>query len=113
MSRVNELHEQAMELADQALLAKRRGELERSAELAYRAFERESAAAEMVRHDVATEPTRSILYRSAAGLAIECGETEAAFHLISTGLSGEPPAEIADELRDLLQQVHNNASEAM
>lgn len=111
MSRINELHEQAMELADQAFLAKRRGELERSVELAYRAFKLESTAAEMVRHDVAAEPTRSILYRSAASLAIDCGETEAAIHLVATGLSGEPPPEIADELRDLLQQVQNHEAE--
>lgn len=100
-----------MDLADQAFLAKRRGNLEWSVDLAYRALELESAAAEMVRHDVAAEPTRSILYRSAASLAIECGETETALRLIATGLSGDPPPEIADELRDLLQQVQNNEAE--
>lgn len=111
MSRINELHDQAMELADQAFLAKRHGNLEGSVELAHRALKLESTAAEMVRHDVTAEPTRSILYRSAASLAIECGETETALRLIAIGLSGEPPPEIADELRDLLQQVQNNEAE--
>lgn len=111
MSRINELHDQAMDLADQAFLAKRRGNLEGSVDLAYRALELESTAAEMVRHDVAAEPTRSILYRSAASLAVECGETEIALRLIETGLSGDPPSEIADELRNLLQQVQKNEAE--
>jgi hypothetical protein len=51
------------------------------------------------------EPTRSILHRSAANLAFQCGKLRDAEKLIAVGLSGSPPDEIADELRDLYEQV--------
>jgi hypothetical protein len=54
------------------------------------------------------EPTRSVLLRSAASLAIDCGEFREAERLIAAALSGSPPEEIADELRDLLEQVYFN-----
>jgi hypothetical protein len=70
------------------------------------AFERESEAAALVAGDLAMEPTRSILHRSAAALALECGEYRSAERLIATALAGDPPEEIAEELRDLLEQVN-------
>jgi hypothetical protein len=48
------------------------------------------------------EPTRSILHRSAATIAVECSLLREAERLIGRALSGNPPADIADELRDLL-----------
>jgi len=51
------------------------------------------------------EPTRSVLYRSAATLARDCGQHDDAEKLIHRGLSGNPPAAIARELRDLLEEV--------
>jgi hypothetical protein len=47
------------------------------------------------------EPTRSVLFRSAATLALRCGELREAEKLASIGLSGHPPDEIADELREV------------
>ena len=52
------------------------------------------------------EPSRSILHRSAATLAIDCGELKAAERLIATALSGNPPEEIAEELKDLFIQIN-------
>ena len=52
------------------------------------------------------EPTRSVLHRSAASLALECDETREAERLIGRALSGNPPDEIAEELRDLLEDVY-------
>jgi hypothetical protein len=37
---------------------------------------------------------------------MQCGEYREAERLIAMALSGEPPYEIADELRHLLQQVY-------
>jgi hypothetical protein len=54
----------------------------------------------------ALEPTRSVLHRSAPTLALECGALRDAERLIAVALSGDPPAEIAEELRDLLEQVY-------
>jgi hypothetical protein len=79
MSQINELHEQAMDLTDAALVAQREGDQNSANELTHQAFELESAAANLLKDDIAAEPTRSVLYRSAASLA--------------------------DELRDLLDQV--------
>ncbi len=49
--------------------------------------------------------TRSVLYRSAASLAMQCGEFAQAEQLIDAGLQEEPPDESAEELRDLRDQV--------
>jgi hypothetical protein len=46
------------------------------------------------------EPTRSVLHRST--LALECDELREAERLISRVLSGFPPIDIAEELRNLL-----------
>lgn len=51
-------------------------------------------------------PTRSILHRSAASLAVECGEVATAERLIAIALSGNPPQEIAEELKDLFVQIN-------
>jgi hypothetical protein len=56
------------------------------------------------------EPTRSVLHRSAASLAIKCGEYEEAERLIATALNGKPPDDIAAELRDLLKVVKKQGS---
>ncbi|WP_315787762.1 hypothetical protein [Fischerella sp. JS2] len=52
------------------------------------------------------EPTRSVLHCSATSLAIECGEFQIAERLIATALSGNPPQEIAEELKDLFIQIN-------
>ncbi|HEX5271222.1 MAG TPA: hypothetical protein VFW33_12065, partial [Gemmataceae bacterium] len=56
--------------------------------------------------DPSLEPTRSVLHRSAASLALECGEYREAERLIATALAGSPPETIAEELRDLLHRVY-------
>jgi hypothetical protein len=48
------------------------------------------------------EPTHSVLHRSAAVLALECSELREAERLIGRALAGNPPVDIANELRDLL-----------
>lgn len=101
----SEIHREAMELADQAYLARLHGDSDKGKELLRKAFEKEREAANMMISDYDKEPTRSVLYRSAASLAIDCGEVREAERLISSALVGNPPDEIASELRDLLEQV--------
>lgn len=98
------LHRKAMELADEAMLRKLKGESVTG--LLKSAFEAERSAALELVHPSSPEPTRSILFRSAASLALECGEIREAERLIAHGLTGEPPSEIASELRDLLEKVY-------
>lgn len=98
------MHERAMSLADAAMVARMAGDEQTAANLLHSAFEHERDAALSVSSNL--EPTRSILLRSAASLALESSENREAERLIGMALSGEPPEEIADELRDLLEQVY-------
>jgi hypothetical protein len=104
------LHHQAMELVDRAVLARQQGDeiggmdLLRSplAQAKLSAFEQEKLAANLVADQLDFEPTRSVLHRSAASLAVECFQLREAERLIGRALAGNPPPDIADELRDLL-----------
>lgn len=106
MSDVMEIHREAMRFVDHALRLRREGDQHGAREQFRKALDYESRAAAMTAQDLSLEPTRSVLHRSAASLALECGELRAAERLIITGLAGNPPDEIADELRDLLVQVY-------
>ncbi len=106
MSQIQMLHQQAMDLAAAAAVARLRGAIEQAAQLTRQAFEQETQAAALIASNLDAEPTRSVLYRSAASLAIECGELRAAERLIATALSGNPPPEIAEELKDLFIQIN-------
>lgn len=105
MKLASEIHHEAMELADQAYVARLHGDSEKAKELLRKAFEKEREAARLMVDDHDKEPTRSVLHRSAASLAIDCGDIREAERLISLALAGNPPDEIASELRDLLEQV--------
>ena len=93
---------EAMELVDRAVLARQRGDAEAVIKLSRVAFAKERAAADLVANELDLEPTRSILHRSAAVLALECAELRDAERLIGRALAGNPPNDIAEELRDLL-----------
>jgi hypothetical protein len=106
MTRIEELHHEAMRLADQASDLRRKGEEPEADARLRQALEHERRAAALAVPDLALEPTRSVLHRSAATLAWQCGEYREAERLITTALSGTPPETIAEELRDLLLQVY-------
>lgn len=106
MSKINNLHDRAMEFSDQAFFAKREGNMNSAKKFSRQAFELETQAAEMLKNNLDEEPSRSVLYRSAASMAISCEEYRQAEKLIATALSGNPPEEIADELRDLLREAN-------
>jgi hypothetical protein len=105
MKSAGEYHDLSMERADRALAARRQGNSAQAATWFREALTFEQQAAELVAPDLALEPTRSVLHRSAAALAIECGELREAERLIARALTGNPPDEIADELRELWQRV--------
>ena len=100
MQEVETLHREAMELFDQAVLARQRGDEVAVLECSRAAFSKERAAADLVADLVDLEPTRSVLHRSAAVLALECHELRAAERLIGRALAGNPPEDIANELRE-------------
>src|SRR5690348_2422583 len=106
MKEVKTLHRQAMEKTDLALAAKLKGDSEQASILFKEAYQLEAQAANLLATDFSAEPTRSVLFRSAASLALDCNYLPEAEKLVCTALLGEPPFEIAEELRDLLEQVY-------
>jgi tetratricopeptide (TPR) repeat protein len=106
MSQIQELHKQAMDLAEAAFTVKLRGDLAQAIQLYRQALDKESQAAALIADKLDAEPTRSVLHRSAASLAIDCGEFRVAERLIAIALSGNPPQEIAEELKDLFIQIN-------
>jgi len=106
MSQIKELHEKAMYLAEMAVVTRLKGDLERADQLFRQAYESEAKAARLMPDEPLPEPTRSILYRSAASLALDCNEYREAERLIALGLAGQPPEEIAIELRDLFDKAN-------
>ena len=99
------LHEQAMEWADKARFARRAQDDATHDNLMQKAFELEKQAALMIKSEE-SEPTRSVLHRSAASMAYRCKKYREAEWLISRALSGNPPTEIISELRRLSRKVH-------
>ena len=93
-----------MDLAEAALLARRKGQGRKSRKLLRQAFDLEATVATQAVTKGLPEPSRSILLRSAAALALQCEEQTQAEHFAALGLSGTPPTEIAEHLRDLLEQ---------
>ncbi|MEH2015503.1 hypothetical protein [Nostoc sp.] len=113
MNQIQELHKQAMDLAEAAFTAKLRGDLKQANQVSRQAFDKESQAAALIANELDAEPTRSVLHRSAATLAIDCGELQAAERLIAMpaagyayALSGNPPQEIAQELKYLFIKIN-------
>ncbi len=106
MTQVKDLHREAMRFVDEAEAARRQGNVQVAAQRLREAFDHERQAADLVVGNFALEPTRSVLHRSAASLALECGELREAERLIAATLSGDPPEEVAEELRDRLEQVY-------
>ncbi|MCX6366940.1 MAG: hypothetical protein NTX57_09545 [Armatimonadetes bacterium] len=101
-----ELHNRAMALAEEADAQRKAGEDEKADQLLSEAFLLEKEAAMRVMPEQEnSEPSRSVLYRSAASLALECDKVRDAERLIAIALSGNPPEEIAEELRDLWIEV--------
>lgn len=108
IQKLNDLHEQAMEYMDLAFIERRKRNKAKAKEIFRKSFELERAAAKLLENDLDFEPMRAVLYRSAATLAVDCGETEEAKILINIGLSVNAPIEIASELKELLSAIENN-----
>lgn len=104
MSTVRELHDKAMNLSQLAFVAREQGDYEKADALAREAYTFESQAADLIPFDKSSEPTRSIMYLSAASLAYQCKEFHEAQRIVSKGLSGYPPIRIEQELKNLFEK---------
>ena len=104
VKQVSELHRQAMEYTDESFIARGLNERDEYLRLTRLAFEKESAAADLLANED-VEPSRAILHRSAATLAYRCEKYEEAKRLIHRALAGSPPMDIEAELEELLGKV--------
>lgn len=104
MSIVRDLHDQAMEFADRAIRERAYGDAESSLESFEQALELELAA--IAELDTSHGLLWSILHRSAGSLALDCRRFRQAEQIAATALAGEPDPEIAEELRDLIENIY-------
>ncbi|HEV7744078.1 MAG TPA: hypothetical protein VGO56_03690 [Pyrinomonadaceae bacterium] len=95
-----------MDLADSAFSYRRKGDDEQAKRFFLEALELERQAAELLPATEDSEPSRSILYRSAASLAYNGDAFDEAERLIAYGLIGFPPPEIKEELKDLYENIN-------
>ena len=99
------IHRQAMTLAQEGLMAQHRGDAGKANQYFSQAFELEKHAALSLLAAFDQEPTRSVLFRSAATLALDCGLYAEAEKMAAQGLAGNPPEDIAAELRSLYKDI--------
>lgn len=102
---VEELHKKALELADKAFFQRSKAP-KKAVKLFKEAFGFEKEAAFSAQTNNASQLTLSVLLKSAASLALNAQLPREAEKLICLALSEEPPFEIAEELRNLLEEVN-------
>ena len=100
-----EVHFKAMLISQDAFVLAVHGKQDEAIPLYEQAFELERQAALSLLNIENVEPTRSILFRSAAALAMECHRYRDAEKMIGLGLAGNPPEDVAEELRELFDAV--------
>lgn len=103
------IHDSAMKYAQEAFIAQLNDDKEGALSLYHQAFELEQEVALSYLNLLDKEPTRSITFRSAASLAMQCKKYREAEKLIAHGLTGNPPADMVQELRDLYEAVKSAA----
>lgn len=106
MSEIIVQHNKAMDLAEIAFIEKRNGNYEKAIDLFAEAFIYERDAALRTQMLSGNEPSRSILFKSAASLAMKSENFREAERMVALGLAGDPPEQIAEELRDLFEQIN-------
>ena len=110
MNALNQAHNKAMDLATLALIERKRGNNKHASDLFEQALDYELKSIDefenmIGRVDEPTQPTHSVLHRSAATLALDCGDIDLAEQLANKGLTQNPPTEITQELHELLNQI--------
>lgn len=103
--KIQKLHREAIKLVKQAQVEFENENFENYKNLTLEAFKLEKEAASLLEKSYESEPTRSVLYRSAASLAFKCEAYTEAIDLIATALQGNPFEEIKLELLEILKQA--------
>lgn len=106
MKEIENLHEQAMDMAESAILLKLKKNAEESFEAFSSAYQLEAEAAMLLKESYDLEPSRAILFRSAASLALNAKRFRDAEKMVALGLAGNPPESLADELRNIYENIN-------
>jgi chaperonin GroEL len=102
MKEAAEDHLRAMELAEMAVISRLSEGGVGWMGLMREAFQHEARAARSIPNDRKQEPSRSVLFLSAASMAMEVREFPDALGLAAAAFEGYPPVEIAIQLEQLL-----------
>ena len=105
MTQIDQLHNQAMDLAENAFLAQQKGDKIAFVQLSKEAFLLEKAAALLLQNQLEAEPTRSILFKSAAFLAFDAQEYQECRDMITYTLLGKPDDLIKTEMNQLFDET--------
>ena len=98
MRSAKELHDQAMDLVENAILERVRGNAESTSDLYAKALKLElDAINELEKSGQIEEPTWSVLHRGAGWMAFNSAQYRRAEQLASKALAGDPHPEIAAE----------------
>jgi hypothetical protein len=105
MTQIEKLHNQAMDLAENAFLAQQKGDANAFVQLSKEAFLLEKAAAMLLQNQPESEPSRSILFKSAAFLAFDAQEFQECRNMITYTLLGKPDTIIKAEMNQLFDET--------
>lgn len=104
---LNRLHDRAMDLASRAKAASNDSKPDTilADALWNAAFDHERRVADRLLTHFELEPSRGIIYRSAAALALRCDELVLAERYAAQGLAGNVDDQIAEQLREVFDEV--------
>ena len=102
---MDKIHDKAMLISQDAFVLAAYGKGEQAIPLYEQAFELEQEVALSLLDREDAEPMRSILFRSAAVLAKNCHRYRDSEKMIALGLSGNPPEYVAEQLREIYDDI--------
>lgn len=105
LERAKIIHEKAMKLSQEAIMARIWNDETKAQMLYKQSFDLEREAAYTYAERFDKEPIRSILYRSAASLAIECHLYQEADLLIQQGQSNDTPMDVMNDFQELKDKM--------
>jgi hypothetical protein len=101
---VNKLHNEAMSWAEKAVVARQHNNNELAIAYSKKAFLLESDAAKLIPNEPSSEPTRSILYCSAAWLALNANDFCNARIMALECLKGNPINYLRKQANEIIEK---------
>lgn len=108
MNDILNIHNEAMNLASMGDKMLKTGDANNAKALYAEAFDKERGVLNKLDDSNSSLIGRTVILRSAATLALQCGQKREAERLIAKGLSEDLPESLTMELRELLQEVYED-----